>query len=190
MVKSCDDWHPVVFDNNVKVVKGGMLGKDKPVMLHTTEEQGATFWTIHVTSAEACALLTGQPKCYRPLAGLDIFKRLRTAISLARNQADESVGALGVEDLWGESVEDQQQGTSPDKKGKTDRGKHMQSNPILKIDMPLDDSNLLAGVHEIRVLNCRKEIAIEFSIANLNWLMRAVARDMKANKLKATADGV
>ena len=170
---------PVVVLDQMVIVSGGMLPSKKNVTLQTTTTCGMRFWAVHVTSVEAAWLLTGKSKRQRPLGGLLIFKRLRQEIALARAKLQDSAGDEPKENLWGDAPE---QNESPAKRCKFERGKYMEKHPVLSITMPLDDGDIAAGTKELKVLNCRKEIAIEFSAENIEWLIKAVTREVAAQE--------
>ena len=161
---------PAMCDDKV-VVRGCMMLKGEIMVLTVMRIAGAIFWPLHVCSQEACKLLAGQPKCYRPLANILIFKRMKQAILLARKAAsvDEEVPK---ENLFGEDKSE-----SP---GKFDRSGYMKDCPILTIAMPVDDSRLDLGQVEIRVSNTVKEVTMELTMKNLEWLCNTVMREIAA----------
>ena len=193
---------PVQFASNVQVVAGNLLPKGKLLVLHTLEEQGVAFWPISVGSSEACELLAGKPKCYRPLCKLVVLQRLRLAVIRARASLGEEADADDdVEDLWG----DQPESVTPEKvkkdptggtelmtpgkltkggDGKRDRGGHMRRSPIVSVQMPLDDDNLSAGSIDIKLLNSVKTLAIECTEKALAWLAAAVRKEVEAKSIE------
>ena len=147
------------------------MPKGEIMVLTVMRVAGAIFWPIHVCSQEACKVLAGQPKCYRPLANVLIFKRMRQAVLLARKaQGVEEEGPK--EDLFGEDKSE-----SPNK---FDRGGYMKDCPTLTIVMPVDDSCLDLGQVQIRVLNTVREVTIKLTMANLDWLCKTIVREMAA----------
>ena len=167
---------PQMCDDKV-VVRGCMLPEGEIIVLTVVRVAGAVFWPVHVCSDAACKLLTGQPKCYRPLGNVLIFKRMRQAILLARQAASVDEQEESKESLFGDDPVNKSESPS-----KFDRGGYMKDCPLLTIKMPFDDSCLELGHLEIRVLNTVKEITMELTMANLEWLCKVVMREKAATQ--------
>ena len=169
---------PVSVLSDVRVVTGGCLKKDKQVNLTVQHVEGRIFWPINVSSSEASLLLTGQPKCYRPLKGVCIFKRVRQAIVDARSKLECEDPTNMKEDLFAGCSDS----SSPSPAKKFIRGGHMNERPVLTVALPTNDADLSQGSIEVRVLNTLREVCVELTAANLEWLCRGVARELRATE--------
>ena len=156
------------------------MGEGVRKVMPVVEQDGVRFFSLNVKCRDLTELLTGDKRT--AMGHCSVWRRLRDAIAVARDNLLEAADAAPQEDLWAEPDLQTPKGSSPN------GGRRLLAllqHRSLTIDMPEDPQNLDAGTIALRVKNDKKTLGLELTEASLSWLHRNVQRELRQVKKDA-----
>ena len=139
------------------------------------DHDGIKIWEIHRFCRDTSKLLTGKPRDGRPLKSAAIWTLWREAIKTARCWHKED---LRAEQEAKDSAEIEMEGVgAQDSQANRVKKRRLvrQMAAVIQIELPIKPRS--ETTIQIKVLNNVRLCGMEFSLANLNWLMHTLADD-------------